>query len=77
MKGTSKIVRVGTKYEYSFNGTSLKSPIGTISWRRPDNFLHEIDFRGGHLNQDQHFKKMKWIKWSIIWFYDVKLSQGI
>jgi hypothetical protein len=55
----------------------LKSPIGTISWRRPNNFLHEIDFRGGHLNQDQHFLKMKWIKWSIIWFYDVKLLQGI
>jgi hypothetical protein len=43
----------------------LKSPIGTISQGRPNNSLHEIDFKRGHLNQDQHFLKMKWVKWSI------------
>jgi hypothetical protein len=57
MKGTFTIVRVRTKYGYSFNGTSSKEeklfkiPIRTISQGRPNNSLHEIDFRGGHLNQ--------------------------
>jgi hypothetical protein len=61
MRGTFRMVRVGTKYGYSFNGTSstknnyLKSSIRTISRRRPNNCLHETNFRGGHLNQEQHF----------------------
>ncbi len=46
----------------------LKSPIGTISKGRPNNFVHETNFKGGHLNQDQHIFKMKWVKWSRIWF---------
>jgi hypothetical protein len=33
----------------------FKSPIGTISQGRPNNSLHEIDLKRGHLNQDQHF----------------------
>jgi hypothetical protein len=51
MRGTSRTVRVRTKYGYSFNGTSrkeenyLKSPIGTISQGRPNNFLHETYFK--------------------------------
>jgi hypothetical protein len=28
----------------------FKSPIGTISQGRPNNSLHGIDFKGGHLN---------------------------
>jgi hypothetical protein len=29
----------------------FKSLIGTISWGRSNNSLHEIDFKRGHLNQ--------------------------
>jgi hypothetical protein len=55
MRGTFKMVRVGTKEGYNFNKTSFKkiyfkTPIRTISRRRLNNSLHEIDFKGGHLN---------------------------
>jgi hypothetical protein len=61
MKGTFRIVRVRTKYGYSFNGTSFKEeklfriPIRTISQGRPNNSLRETNFRRGHLNQKLHF----------------------
>jgi len=35
----------------------FKSPIGTISWGRPNIFSHEAHFRGGHLNKIKINKK--------------------
>jgi hypothetical protein len=40
-----------------------KSSRGIISQRKPNNYLHETNFRR-HLNQERHFKKMEWVKWS-------------
>jgi len=53
VRGTFRTIRVGGKYGYSFN------PIGNMSWRRLKMYIE--DFRAWHLNQDQHFLKMKWV----------------
>jgi len=42
----------------------FKSPIRIISQGKPNNSLHETNFKGGHLNQEKHFKKMKQVKQS-------------
>jgi hypothetical protein len=33
----------------------FKSSTGIISWGKVNNLLHETNYRGGHLNQEQHF----------------------